>query len=141
MRRFHKSATVSPRFIFFPMNAIQFGSSDLRSAYRLKRLLRGDVDFRIWEGDASIDGVVALIRRLDIVITMRFHATIYALAQQRRVIGVDYRIGKRDKVAALLSDYGLSENCRRVDEMTTAWLLERLSSLSPRSGTVDIPDR
>jgi polysaccharide pyruvyl transferase WcaK-like protein len=130
MRRFHKASPRAPRFVFFPMNAIQFGLSDLRSAYRLKRLLRGDVDLRIWEGDASIDGIVALVRRLDVAVTMRFHATIYALAQKRRVIGIDYRIGIRDKVAALLGDLGASENCARVDEMTSEWLFRRLSALS-----------
>jgi polysaccharide pyruvyl transferase WcaK-like protein len=125
MRRLHKAFPKPPCFIFFPMNAIQFGMCDLRSAYRLQRQLRGEVDFRVWEGDASIDGVIALLRRLDIVITMRFHATIYALAQRRRVVGIDYRIGKRDKVAALLDDAGHRDSYRRVDEMTTDWLVEQ----------------
>jgi polysaccharide pyruvyl transferase WcaK-like protein len=48
------------------------------------------VDLRVWEADASLDGVIALLRRLDMVICMRFHATIFA-CQQRRVIGIDYR--------------------------------------------------
>ena len=130
MRRFHKASTRPPCFVFFPMNAIQFGLSDLRSAYRLRRLLRGDVDFRVWEGDATIDGVIALLRRLDIAITMRFHATIYALVQQLKVIGVDYRVGRRDKVAALLGDFGRADDCARIDEMSTDWLYQRLSRLS-----------
>jgi polysaccharide pyruvyl transferase WcaK-like protein len=130
MRQFHKSAGRPPCFVFFPMNAIQFGLSDLRSAYRLRRLLRRDVDFRVWEGDASIDGVVALLRRLDIAITMRFHATIYALVQGLNVIGIDYRVGRRDKVAALLTDFGRSDDCARIDEMTTDWLHQRLSRMS-----------
>jgi polysaccharide pyruvyl transferase WcaK-like protein len=130
MRRFHKASTNTPCFIFFPMNAVQFGSSDLRSAYRIKRLVRGDVDFRIWEGDPSIDGIIALLRRVDVAITMRFHATIYALSQQRRIIGIDYRPGTRDKVAALLSDVGRGENCGRIDEITTDWIVERLTALT-----------
>ena len=130
MRQFHKASTRPPCFVFFPMNAIQFGLSDLRSAYRLRRLLRGDVDFRVWEGDATIDGVIALLRKLDIAITMRFHATIYALVQQLKVIGVDYRVGRRDKVAALLGDFGRADDCARIDEMTTDWMLQRLSRLS-----------
>lgn len=137
MRKLHAAITPAPCFIFFPMNAIQFGSSDLRSAYRVQRLLRGDVDFRIWEHDPGIDGVVALLRRLDIAITMRFHATIFALAQGTRVVGVDYRPGRRDKVAALLSQFGLDENCRRVDEMTTGWLYERLLALARETRSVE----
>jgi hypothetical protein len=46
------------------------------------------------------------------------------------VIGVDYRVGIKDKVAALLDDVGQSENCRRIDEMTADWLFDRLCLLS-----------
>ena len=68
--------------------------------------------------------------RVDLVISMRFHATIFALAQERRVIGIDYRIGKRDKVASLLSDFDQSVNCTRIDELTADWLFERLRALA-----------
>ncbi len=128
--RFHHISSIPPIFVFFPMNAIQFGSSDLRSAYRLCRRVGAEVDMRVWEGDPSIDGVFSLLRRLDVVIAMRFHAAIYALAAGCHVIGIDYRIGKRDKVAALLSDLGQSDNCARIDEVTSDWLVSRLSSLS-----------
>jgi polysaccharide pyruvyl transferase WcaK-like protein len=130
LREFSRTSNKPPRFIFFPMNAIQAGMSDLRSAYRLFRLLGGEIDFRVWEGDASLDGVISLLRRLDIVISMRFHATIFALSQGCRVIGVDYRIGERDKVAALLEDFGQADNCRRIDQLTADWLASRLSILS-----------
>ncbi len=130
MHRFHLVCAVPPCFVFFPMNAIQFGMSDLRSAYRVKRLLHADVDFRTWQADAGLDGVVALLRRVNIVITMRFHATIFALAQQRRVIGIDYRVGQRDKVGDLLADFEQSENCRRIDEIEADWLCGRLSALA-----------
>lgn len=136
MRQFHDVSGARPCFIFYPMNAIQFGSSDLRSAYRLKRLLGETVDFRIWEGDPSIDGIVALLRRVDVAITMRFHATIYALSQGTRAIGIDYRPGKKDKVAALLDDAGQARNCCRIDEMTTDWMFERLMGLTGSARTV-----
>jgi polysaccharide pyruvyl transferase WcaK-like protein len=88
------------------------------------------VDFRVWEADASLDGVVALLRRLDLVIAMRFHAAIFALSQQRRVIGIDYRVGERDKVGALLEDFGQSENCARIDQVTPEWVCGRLLALA-----------
>jgi hypothetical protein len=130
MQRFHQACARPPCFVFFPMNAIQFGMSDLRSAYRLQRALGGGVDFRVWEADASLDGVVALLRRLDLVIAMRFHAAIFALSQQRRVIGIDYRVGERDKVGALLEDFGQSENCARIDQVTPEWVCGRLLALA-----------
>jgi hypothetical protein len=138
--RFQRTLPAPPCFVFFPTNAIQFGSSDLRSAYRLKRLLGDEVDLRIWQGDPGIDGVVALLRTLDVVVAMRFHAAIYALSQGRRVIGIDYRIGRRDKVAALLGDLGQPENCARIDELTAAWLAERLTALAPAPDQVRARD-
>lgn len=130
MRQFDESSTRKPCFIYFPMNAIQFGSSDILSAYRLSRSLAPDVDFRVWQGDISLDGVVGLLRRVDVAITMRFHATIFAMSQGCQVIGVDYRIGKRDKVAELLDDAGQGENCERIDLLTSEWLASRLKALT-----------
>lgn len=129
LQSFADACPVKPCFVFFPMNAIQFGQSDLRSAYRLGRLLDASIDFRVWEADASLDGVIALLRRFDAVIAMRFHAAIFALSQKRKVIGIDYRIGRRDKVAALLSDFDQEVNCQRIDKVTGEWLMARLLAL------------
>ncbi|MGH0028591.1 MAG: polysaccharide pyruvyl transferase family protein [Myxococcota bacterium] len=121
-----------PRFVFYPMNAIQFGRSDLRSAWQIARRLAaggGGVDFRVWQGDASIDGVVALPRRVDVAVAMRFHAAIYALSQDRPVVGIDYRPGAKDKVGYLLDDFGQGENCTRIDLLDGEWLAERLAAL------------
>jgi polysaccharide pyruvyl transferase WcaK-like protein len=128
LRRLSRDSTAPPCVVFFPMNAIQFGMSDLRSAYRIKRLVRDDVDFRIWEGDPALDSVVELLRRLDMVVTMRFHAAIFALAQRRPVIGIDYRIGADYKVTALLRDAGRSDHCTRIDQMTSDWLYHQLTT-------------
>ena len=120
-----------PVFVFFPMNAIQFGMSDLRSAHRIGAHLGAGTDYRIWEADASLDGAVALIRRCHAVVSMRFHATIFALSQNIPTLGVDYRIGKRDKVAAVLSDAGFPDNVTRIDQLEADWLAEKLTGLLP----------
>jgi polysaccharide pyruvyl transferase WcaK-like protein len=130
LRTFSDQAEIKPCFIFFPMNAIQFGSSDLLSAYRLQRILGSSVDFRVWEADASLDGVLSLLRQLDIAITMRFHAAIFALSQNCKVIGVDYRIGRRDKIAGLMDDFGQGEYCTRIDLLTGEWLAKKLDELN-----------
>ena len=52
-----------------------------------------------------INGWIALMRELDVAITMRFHAAIYAQKKKLSVIGVDYRVGIKHKVAALLDDF------------------------------------
>ena len=130
LHEYSDRSTAKPCFIYFPMNAIQFGSSDIQSAYRIRRRLGDAVDFRVWQADASLDAVIALLRRVDIAITMRFHATIFALSQNCKVIGIDYRIGKRDKVAELLDDKGQGEFCTRIDQLTAEWLSERLGRLA-----------
>lgn len=137
LKRFQAASPRPTRFIFFPMNAIQFGLSDLRSAYRIGRLLGSDVDFRVWESDASLEGVVSLMRRLDVVVAMRFHAVIFALSQGRPVVGIDYRVGKRDKVAAILSDMKQSENCARIDTMSADWLATRLGAICPSVASIE----
>ena len=119
----------NPCFVFFPMNAIQFGMSDLTSAFRIMQHLPKGVDFRVWEADASLDGVIALMRRMRAIISMRFHGVIFALSQSLPVIGIDYRIGKRDKVAAVLADAGQEEFCQRIDELQAEWLADQLGRL------------
>lgn len=130
LTQFSRNNSTKPVIVFIPMNAVQFGLSDLKSAFRIGRHLGKDVDYRVWEADASLDGVLALIRRLDVAITMRFHATIFALSQGVETIGVDYRIGERDKVAAVLSDAGKGDQCVRIDEMTVEWMTSQLQRLA-----------
>jgi polysaccharide pyruvyl transferase WcaK-like protein len=132
MARYAVESDVPVCFIYFCMNSIQFGSSDLRSAYRVQRHLPAGVEYRVWEGDPSIDGVLTLLKRMDLVIAMRFHANIFALSQGCPVVGIDYRPGKRDKVDALHRDRGTIENVSRIDEMTSGWLVERLRALTPK---------
>lgn len=126
LARFAEAAPKPPVFVFFPMNAIQFGMSDLTSAWRIIQHLPKGTDFRLWEADASLDGVVDLLRRVNCVISMRFHGAIFALSQSCPVIGIDYRIGKRDKVAAVMADAGYPDDVQRIDEMRADWLVRKL---------------
>lgn len=134
LRRFRAACPVEPCFVFYPMNAIQFGRSDLRSAWQLARRLQGELDLRVWEDDASIDGVVSLLSRLDAVIAMRFHAVVFALSQKRPVIGIDYRPGEKDKVGYLLDDFDRGNRCTRIDQLDADWLCEQLQALCPGVG-------
>ena len=126
LARFAGECEKPPRFIFFPMNAVQFGKSDNRSAYRIVRHLPAGVDVRVWQNDASLDAVVSLIRQMDMAITMRFHATIFALSQGCPPIGIDYRVGVKDKVTAVMEDYGQEDFCSRIDLIEADWLVGKL---------------
>ena len=120
-------------YVFFPMNAIQLGMSDLSAAYELRRAVRGAVDLRVWEADASLDGVVHLLRRLDAVIAMRFHASIFAVTQDLPLIGIDYFAGAGGKVSEMLADLGCSEDGSTVERFTPEWLVERLAARTTAS--------
>lgn len=90
--------------IFFPMNADQFGFSDLDVAYSIRERLSSHCDFRIWEYEPTINGVITLLRRVDAAICMRFHAAIFALSQDIKTIGLDYSLKGKGKVDALFEN-------------------------------------
>jgi polysaccharide pyruvyl transferase WcaK-like protein len=126
MRQFSAASSQPVSYIFFPMNLIQIGYSDLAAAYRLQNLVGKDVDLHVWEADPDVDAVLYLIRNLDAAITMRFHASIFALSQALPTIGIDYYPGVGGKVEQLFQDRRLADDVRRMDTAETDWLLERL---------------
>ncbi len=112
-------------YVYFPMNAIQLGMSDLSAAYELRRAVKGAVDLRVWEADASLDGVIHLLRRLDAAVAMRFHAAIFALTQDVPLIGLDFFAGG-GKVTEVLADVGRAEDASTIADFTPEWLVDRL---------------
>ncbi len=58
---------------------------------------------------------------------MRFHAAVFALAQNVPLIGVDYFTGA-GKVSELLADQGRPEDACTVAKFTREWLVERLAA-------------
>jgi polysaccharide pyruvyl transferase WcaK-like protein len=133
MRLFARQAARPVSYIFFPMNLIQIGYSDLAAAYRLQRLVGKEVDLRVWQADPDVDGVLHLLRKLDLALTMRFHASIFSLSQKIPTIGIDYYPGEGGKVEQLFHDLGLKEDVRRMDEVETEWLIRRLHENCPDS--------
>jgi polysaccharide pyruvyl transferase WcaK-like protein len=123
--RFSERATRPVTVIYYAMNPIQFGMSDLESAYRIRRALGGSVDFRVWEADPDVDALLLVLRRFDVCVAMRFHGCIFALSQGLKVIGIDYYPGQAGKVEQLFQDLGRGDDVRVMDEVTGDWLLER----------------
>ena len=122
-------AQSSPRpitFVFFPMNPIQLGASDLEAAYRLHNLTAEHCDLRVLQSDPDVDGVLYLLRRLNAAITMRFHGCIFSLSQKIPTFGIDYYPGQGGKVEQLFADLSQSARVRRMDEVRADWLEEGL---------------
>ena len=113
-------------YIYFPMNAIQLGMSDLTAACALRRVLPSTVDLRVWQGDPSLDGVLHLLRRLDLVVAMRFHAAIFAESQGKLPIGIDYFRPPGGKITQLFAEFGRSQDASTVAAFNSAWLVDRL---------------
>lgn len=113
-------------FVYFPMNADQYGFSDLTIGYHLLKLLPPTVDFRIAERELGVDAVLMLLQKMHGVIAMRFHACIFARSQRIPTVGIDYSIGSSGKVLELFEDQGDGENVIGVENIDASWLTARL---------------
>ena len=115
-------------YIYFPMNPMQMGQSDLASAYELQSLVRGRVDLRVWEGDPSVDGVRYLLSKMRAALTMRFHACIFAAAAGVGTLGIDYYPAMGGKVLELFADLGRKEDACRIDQFECDWFVRKMQS-------------
>jgi MoaA/NifB/PqqE/SkfB family radical SAM enzyme/polysaccharide pyruvyl transferase WcaK-like protein len=126
LRRYAETNAVT--YVFFPMNPDQYGFSDLTSAYMLRDHLAG-VDYRIWEAEPGVDAVLALLRRVDGAVTMRYHASIFSLSQERPTLGIDYQLGGSGKVGNLFAERGNARALRALD-FSVDELVDRLGKLT-----------
>jgi polysaccharide pyruvyl transferase WcaK-like protein len=117
----------APCYVFFPMNPMELGHSDLRAAYQLHRRVGAKVDLRVWEADPDVDGVVHLLRQMDAVVAMRFHACIFSLTQDLPTLGIDYYPGQGGKVEQLFGDAGRPEDVSRMESFSADWFVTSLS--------------
>lgn len=91
--------------VFFPMNADQYGFSDLNIAYIIKNNVQENSLFRIWETEPSIETLVYFLRKVDYSICMRYHAVIFSLSQNIKTYGLDYSLSGAGKIADLFKDH------------------------------------
>jgi polysaccharide pyruvyl transferase WcaK-like protein len=131
MTDYARLAPAPVTYVFFPMNLLQDGSSDLAAAWRLHRMLHKGLDLRIWEADPDIDALLYLLRKLDMALTMRFHACIFAMSQGLPTIGVDYDPGVSGNIGQLFRDRELVEDVRRLGEADIHFMVERLLKNQP----------
>lgn len=123
-------SSIPVHYHFFPMNADQYGFSDLGMAYRLHDLLPTGFPLRVWEAEPGVDELLPFLRGMDVVIAMRFHAAIFAYSQNVPVLGIDYSLGKPGKVSSLFRERGEADRVCRVDTFTGQWLASRLAMIS-----------
>jgi polysaccharide pyruvyl transferase WcaK-like protein len=116
------------RFIFFPMNAVQHGMSDMAAAFQLHRAAGSRIDLRVWEGNPGLEGVLYLMRKLDLVIAMRLHAAIFSMTQGLPVVGLDYFPGRGGKLTELFCDNGRSDWVRTVQNFEASWFVEMMKA-------------
>jgi polysaccharide pyruvyl transferase WcaK-like protein len=139
MTDYARLAPAPVTYVFFPMNLIQDGCSDLAAAWHLHRLLHKGLDLRIWEAAPDIDATLYLLRKLDMVLTTRFHACIFSLSQGLPTIGIDHDPGVGGNIEQLFRDRELVEDVRRLDEADIHFMVERLLKNQP--GGNNHPDK
>jgi polysaccharide pyruvyl transferase WcaK-like protein len=116
------------RYVFFPMNAVQHGMSDLAAAFQLHRAIGNRIDLRVWEGNPGLDGVLYLLRKLDFVIVMRLHAAIFSMSQALPVLGLDYFPERGGKLTELFCDSGRSDWVRTIGAFEAGWLVGKMEA-------------
>ncbi len=110
--------------VFIPMNADQYGFSDLEVSYTLKEKIKKDSLFRIWETEATINSLVYILRKCDFSLCMRFHAAIFSLSQNILTFGIDYSLGGKGKVRTLFSKN--PSNCLSIQDFNANIFLNKL---------------
>jgi len=108
--------------VFYPMNADQYGFSDLDVAYKIKDHVSSD-KFFIWEYEPDIDEVCYLLQHSTYSIAMRFHACIFSLGMKVKTLGIDYGVGKSSKVSELFIDQSQSKNVLKVETVNSEQLI------------------
>ena len=134
MARFAAEAKRAVCFVYFPMNSIQFGMSDLTAAYRLHALLGGRARLLVWEADPDVDGVLHLLRHLDATLVMRLHAAIFSLSQNVPVLGIDYFADRNSKLTQLFRDERRDQDLCGMEAFTADWMQERLALALQQAG-------
>lgn len=121
------SEIIDVKYYFFPMNADQFGMSDFLTANILKeKMEREGLLLRIWREEPGVDALVKFVRRMDCVVSMRFHGCIFALSQNtKNVISIDYQLGRDGKVTNVMDDNG-GRLKARADTLETQDLSQKL---------------
>jgi polysaccharide pyruvyl transferase WcaK-like protein len=116
------------RYVFFPMNSVQHGMSDLAAAFQLHRAVGKRADLRVWEGNPGLDAVLYLLRKLDFVIAMRLHAAIFSMSQALPVVGLDYFPERGGKLTELFCDSGRSDCVRTIGAFEAGWLVGKMEA-------------
>jgi polysaccharide pyruvyl transferase WcaK-like protein/MoaA/NifB/PqqE/SkfB family radical SAM enzyme len=120
------------RFVFMPMNADQFGFSDLEIAYKLEGLLKSisqDIDFKIWEYEPDINNCQILLKKAELTISMRFHGCIFSISNNIPTIGLDYSTSKKGKVYSLFEDFKLQDQVLNIKDIDSNSLIRIVNKL------------
>jgi polysaccharide pyruvyl transferase WcaK-like protein len=79
---------------------------------------------------SSVEQLVALLAKTDMVVATRFHNILLALMLNKPVVALSYH----QKIASLMSGVGLSEYCQDINEPGVDGLVERFTRLERNAG-------
>lgn len=120
------------RFVFMPMNADQYGFSDLEISYKLKKLIEMsnvDLDYIIWETEPDIDSCIYLLKQAKLTISMRFHGCIFSLANNIPTIGIDYSTSEQGKVQSLFKSLNIENQAINIAKMESILFEEMIKKV------------
>jgi polysaccharide pyruvyl transferase WcaK-like protein len=79
--------------------------------------------------------VLYLLRKLDMALTMRFHACIFSMSQGLPTIGINYDPNVSGNIGQLFRDRERVEDVRRLNEVDIYFMVERLLKNQPGGNT------
>ena len=98
-------------------------SDDARLCRNIMSQLSRSKDARMLEGERNPEVISELLGAAALVISMRLHGNILAVARRRPLVGIAYD----PKVRAVLEDLGLADHVLTLDEICTPGVLSGLS--------------
>lgn len=92
--------------VLIPMNTFWRGDDDRLYLAEVKARCRHAEAVRLLPGAAQLDQVLREVAASRVVLGMRFHSLVFAVALGKPIVAIDYSLGG-GKVAALMSELGL----------------------------------
>jgi len=130
----HQDLSIIP----FPMCTNHLGGDDrwyYRRLFRDQKDLRARMDYSVLSRELSPSEAVDVFQKADTALTMRYHATLFALAFTIPTLAVDYTL-KTGKIAALTRQQNLT--IKSLDEVSTDFLVATIdNSLAKKKGGPD----
>jgi polysaccharide pyruvyl transferase WcaK-like protein/MoaA/NifB/PqqE/SkfB family radical SAM enzyme len=119
LKAFLEDQALKNRLNFIPMNTFAVGYDDREFIHQLfsaSDVIKNSANVSAFTCSASFRAVVGEFRKCALILAMRYHSVVFAVALGIPFIAIDYKSGG-GKVSYFLRDLGLHDLCVMIDDM------------------------